>query len=680
MNLDGLALYIFRNHALELEMIGQEYPRSKFILLDFEELCGVDPSLSAEFEEDSIGVYRKLQLIVKTKIIEMGFTSILKLPEESILVGLENLPKSNTVKIKDLSIGNANRIVTIDAFVNSVSQIKHDTELSAWTCRDDGDFGKIIYDGIIRKPICPKCGSFAKVSQLHGRSITVDRQFGKIQELPENLEGAVNPPSLDYKLPRPFLNKLNPGDRVLLCGIYETYYEVVGKNVKSVQKTSFTVINVLQYSRTLEDIEITPEEEAKIKALANDPDLESKFIASFAPNILGHEEKKFAMVLQLFGGAGEQTESGDTRREIHILVIGDPGGGKSELLRFPLKVHPKAIYVVGTGASGVGLTASVQRDEDNKTYFLKPGAMVLASGGIMLLDEMDKMSEDETKKLHSGMEQGVVTVTKAGLNATLVTKTSVLAVANPKYGRFKGFDSSSIKEEFNIIDSLLDRFDLIFVHRDEIDADKDRKIAEFMMGKFVKGESKEIYCPPIDADLFKKYISYTRKNIRPSVSPEARTLLVDFYVDFRQAGKLQNSIYATARDSNGLIRLAQALARWHQRDVVTVEDAKKIIALFITSLKQSAFNVETGTIDQSINYTGKTSSENDRIRGVLDVINQLSGESKDAHIEKIEIIRAMELRGINAEKTNGVIEFLRKKEEIYFPRTGFVALSGARML
>jgi replicative DNA helicase Mcm len=674
LNNDGLALFIKRSYERELSEVAKHYPHFKSIVFDYEKLAAYDPTFAEDFEKDSGAAYIGLQEIVKKLLSEqMTF----KLEEEQVNIGFDNPPKHCFVKMKDLSAKLLGKVIVIEAMVNSISEIKHDVEVAAWNCRVcEKKFSTTITDGIIRKPNCPQCKKFMPVEMILKDFFVSDKQFGTIQELLENLEGAINPPMLRYYVVAPNLNKIVPGNQVRFCGLYiNTLKKNNALTAKSTFETQFKVLNILQYNQSFENLEVTPEEEAKIKEFGQQEDLEEKLIASFAPRVLGLSEIKFGILCQIFGGCDDTRSKNESRTEIHVLAVGEPGQAKSTLLTFVNKLHPKSVYVSGKGASGVGVTASVEKDQASGVHILKAGAMVLASGGIMMLDEMDKMPQEQRDSMHTAMEQRRLMINKAGINATLTTETSVLAAANPKYGVFKSLDSSTLSEEFNIPATLLSRFDLIFAIKDEVNEKKDRAIANFIGSRFVAERVEDSAKEPIEIPFFRKYIAYAKKNIKPGLSEQAFQLVTKFYVDMRASGKNQNVITTSPRDIEGCIRIAQAIARMHLKTTVTEEEMKKAIALKLFAWRQTSFNVETGTIDQSIVYIGRTTSSLNRERSVLETVKQLCNGKYGVQIDKEDIIAAMREQGMSAQQVLDSLEILHRQTELIRPITGKYGLA-----
>jgi len=334
-------------------------------------------------------------------------------------------------------------------------------------------------------------------------------------------------------------------------------------------------------------------------------------------------------------------------------------------------IAPKSYFVSGKGASGAGLTATVQRDETTGTWVLEAGALVLANKGYLMIDEMDKMNKEDRDAMHSGLEQQEIHVSKANVQATLKCETTVLAAANPKFGRFDPY--LTISEQIDMPPSLINRFDLIFPVKDIPDKEKDKKMAEFIL-RLHQSKGGKITEVPISTELFRKFVAYARQNCIPRLTDEAINKILEEYVEIRNSGGEDNikSVPISSRQLEGIIRLSEASAKVRLSPTVDIEDAKRAIDLVMHCLMEIAVDQETGKIDIDKISSGISASERNKIMGVKGIIAEL--EEKIGKVIPIDdIIKEAEKKGISSEKVEEAIEKLKRAGDIFEPRINFIS-------
>jgi len=334
-------------------------------------------------------------------------------------------------------------------------------------------------------------------------------------------------------------------------------------------------------------------------------------------------------------------------------------------------------------------TATAVKDEFGEGgWTLKAGALVLASGGMAMIDEFDKMDPEDRSAMHEAMEQGMISVAKAGIVTRFKTETSILAAANPKYGRFDPYQN--FMQQVDLPPTLISRFDLFFMIKDVLDREKDSRIsahilkthqaAELLLqekrGTLKKGQRKEIeeiqkiVTPAIDGQLLRKYISFARQNVFPALSREAIDAISVFYLDLREQGKKEGTYAATHRQLEAMVRLAEGSARVRLSDTIELVDAERAIRLFKTSLQELVMDKETGRIDIDLINIGQSQKQLENMKKVLNLVKSMSAELDMVPIE--DIISEAKTEGIDADKVNEILNNLTKAGDIYRPRHGFV--------
>lgn len=612
-------------------------------------------------------------------------TNIYGISLEGCKPRIYSLPATRKILIRNLRSSHISKFVAIEGIVRKVTEVRPRIVSGAFKC---SDCGSLIYvaqeESMLRYPYICKCNG-KKFVFIPEESISVDSQRVKIQEYPENLRGGEQPQSIDVILEGDLAGIVNPGDRVVINGI-------VRARPRGFQQRKLTHMDLYLEGNSIEivqqeyeEFEITETDKEKILALARSDDIYEKIVRTIAPSIYGYEDVKLAIALQLFGGVAKKLPDGtEIRGDIHILLVGDPGVAKSQLLKFVHRIAPRSIYTTGKGTTTAGLTATAVRDEIDGRWTLEAGALVLADKGIALVDEIDKMRKEDRSALHEALEQQTISVAKAGINAILKARCALLAAANPKYGRFDRF--SPVAEQIELSPTLLSRFDLIFVLTDEPEIEKDKRLAEHILSIHQLGETLEKLksiseetkhrianvTPEIDPELFRKYIAYA-KNFFPVLSEEAKKRIEDYYISLRSKAKENSPVPITARQLESIVRLAEASARVRLSELVTPEDVDRVTKIMERSLAQIAVDPETGELDIDLAFSGTSKRQRDRIWTMKKIIEELEDISENGAPEE-EVIRRAESEGIDEAKAKEILSKLKINGEIFSPKFGFYRL------
>jgi len=514
-----------------------------------------------------------------------------------------------------------------------------------------------------------------------------DYQKIQIQEPLEKLKGSEQAAHLDIFISDDLVNKITAGDKTLFVGVLRLS---PSKYQKTVYGRFLEAVHLEETAKEFDEVEVSQEEEEEIKRLSKNPKIYEMLIDSVAPSIYGHDNVKESIILQLFGGVKKTMPNNQTiRGNIHVLLVGDPSVGKSQILQATDKIAPKSIYFAGKTSSGVGITATAVKDDFGEGgWTLKAGALVLASGGICMADELDKMDPEERSALHEAMEQGMISVAKAGIVTRFRADTSILAAANPKLGRFDPY--APFIDQVNLPPTLISRFDLFFMIKDVLDRTKDEAMANHILKIQKAGETisqykkkgkplekadareiEKIAAPKIPANIVMKYLSYARQNIFPMMTKDAIDTISEFYVNLREQGKKEGGSYsATHRQLEGLVRLCEASARVRLSDEATKDDADRAIRLLKASLEDVVTDPETGKIDFDIISTGTTHTQITNMKTILNLIKRKAQEIDLVPLQ--DIIDEAKAEGIEEDKTRELIKKLEDKGEIYKPKYNFL--------
>lgn len=449
---------------------------------------------------------------------------------------------------------------------------------------------------------------------VHENCQFIDQQILKLQEAPDQVPVGELPRHILINADRYLANRVQPGTRCTLIGVYDVYQSKASKNAGSGGAVAIRnpYLRAVGISTDVEHsmkghATFSEEEEQEFLELSRRPDLYDVFAECVAPSIYGNLDIKKAIACLLMGGSKKILPDGmRLRGDINVLLLGDPGTAKSQLLKFVHQTAPIAIYTSGKGSSAAGLTAAVQKDSTTREFFLEGGAMVLADGGVVCIDEFDKMRDEDRVAIHEAMEQQTISIAKAGITTILNSRTSVLAAANPIFGRYD--DMKSPGENIDFQTTILSRFDMIFIVRDEHDAGRDERIAKHVMGIHMNGHSANSNGfnglddqPPsaIPVAKMKRYISYCRTRCAPSLSTAAAERLSSHFITLRSqihqqetAAGARSTIPITVRQLEAIIRIAESLAKLTLSPVANEGHVDEAIRLFLASTMDAAMSGE----------------------------------------------------------------------------------------
>lgn len=513
------------------------------------------------------------------EIFESGLEQVVKV----YFLNYDQIKKKLHIRINDLPItenirslrnNHLNKLVKIRGVVTRRTGVFPQFYIIKYTCmKCQATFGPFVAN--ISKPShCYECQSRGPFTINSSETIYKDFQKLTLQEVPGSVPSGTLPRSKEILLYYDLIDSAKPGEEIEVIGIYKNTFNV-SLNIKNGFPVFFTVIDAVAINKNINKTELNEEDIKEIKKLSKNPNVKNMIFNSIAPSICNHFNVKRAIAIALFGGVMKEKNNHRVRGDINVLLLGDPGTAKSQFLRYVEKISNRAVLATGQGSSAVGLTASVRRDPVIKEWTLEGGALVLADNGVCLIDEFDKMNDHDRTSIHEAMEQQSISISKAGIVATLHARCTVIAAANPTRGIYNS--SLTFAQNVNLSDPILSRFDILCVVKDVIDSKEDSVMASHIL-KSHRGVSYDV----LDHEFLKKYILYCKTHVTPIFSNVNVDKISNVYSELRKES-ISSGLPITVRHIESIIRISEAFAKMTLRSFVTFEDIDEAISVVLES-------------------------------------------------------------------------------------------------
>lgn len=628
--------FIYRDQLRENLLI-----KNYFLKVNLEHLIGFNEELNKKLADDPAEMIPLFESAITDIAKRIAYLSTEDVPTDFPSCQLILYLDASRTSIRDLDLDHISKIVRVRGIIILASVLSSratQVQILCRTCKHSmrmrvgAGFGPLNlpnrcqgshnFDDAATQQKCPP----DPYAVVHDKSVFVDQQVLKLQEAPDMVPVGEMPRHIILQADRYMTNQVVPGTRVTIVGIYSIYQakQRASNNVSTVaiRNPYLRVLGIQSdVDGQAQGLTFTEEEEEEFLKLLRVPNLYEVFARSIAPSIYGNDDiKKAITCLLMLGSKKILPDRMRLRGDINVLLLGDPGTAKSQLLKFVEKVLPISVYTSGKGSSAAGLTALVQRDPQTRDFYLEGGAMVLADGGVVCIDEFDKMRDEDRVAIHEAMEQQTISIAKAGITTVLNSRTSVLAAANPIYGRYD--DLKSPGENIDFQTTILSRFDMIFIVKDDHNESRDMSIAQHVMNIHTgNAAAQQNVEGEIPIAVMKRYIQYAKLKCAPRLSAEASERLSSHFVSIRRRLQINETdmnerslIPITVRQLEAIIRITESLAKLTLSPVATEEHVEEAIRLFTASTMDA---VDQGVSSGGLITTGEMSAEIKRVEQEL---------------------------------------------------------------
>ncbi|CAA7396009.1 unnamed protein product [Spirodela intermedia] len=572
--------------------------------IDYKQFIYILPNIAIWLADAPQSVLEVMEEVAQNVVFD--FHKNYKNIQQKIYVRITNLPVYD--QIRNIRQIHLNTMIRIGGVVTRRSGVFPQLQQVKYDCNKCGAIlGPFFQNSYseVKVGSCPECQSKGPFTINVEQTIYRNYQKLTLQESPGTVPAGRLPRYKEVILLNDLIDCARPGEEIEVTGIYTNNFDL-SLNTKNGFPVFATVVeanHVTKKHDLFSAYKLTDEDKADIEKLAKDPRIGERIVKSIAPSIYGHENIKMALALAMFGGQEKNVKGKHRLRgDINVLLLGDPGTAKSQFLKYAEKTGQRAVYTTGKGASAVGLTAAVHKDPVTREWTLEGGALVLADRGICLIDEFDKMNDQDRVSIHEAMEQQSISISKAGIVTSLQARCSVIAAANPIGGRYDS--SKTFTQNVELTDPIISRFDVLCVVKDVVDPVKDEMLANFVVDSHFRSQpkganldeqaaanSQEDLSPstrPVDPeilsqDMLKKYITYAKLNVFPKLHDADLDKLTHVYAELRRESSHGQGVPIAVRHIESMIRMSEAHARMHLRNYVTQEDVDMAIRVLLDS-------------------------------------------------------------------------------------------------
>ncbi|KAK8475494.1 hypothetical protein V6N13_065859 [Hibiscus sabdariffa] len=572
--------------------------------IDYKQFISVHPNIAIWLADAPQSVLEVMEDVAQRVVFDLhpNYRNI----HQKIYIRITNLPIYD--QIRDIRQIHLNTMVRIGGVVTRRSGVFPQLQQVKYDCNKCGAIlGPFFQNSYseVKVGSCPECQSKGPFTVNIEQTVYRNYQKLTLQESPGTVPAGRLPRYKEVILLNDLIDCARPGEEIEITGIYTNNFDM-SLNTKNGFPVFATVIEA-NYVTKKQDLfsayKLTQEDKEDIERLAKDPQIGERIIKSIAPSIYGHEDIKTAIALAMFGGQEKNVEGKHRLRgDINVLLLGDPGTAKSQFLKYVEKTGQRAVYTTGKGASAVGLTAAVHKDPVTREWTLEGGALVLADKGICLIDEFDKMNDQDRVSIHEAMEQQSISISKAGIVTSLQARCSVIAAANPIGGRYDS--SKTFSQNVELTDPIVSRFDILCVVKDVVDPVTDEMLAQFVVDSHFRSQPKGANMDDkafsesqeetqasagladskiLSQELLRKYITYAKLNVFPRFHEKDMAKLSKVYADLRKESSRGQGVPIAVRHIESMIRMSEAHARMHLRQHVTEEDVDMAIRVLLES-------------------------------------------------------------------------------------------------